>query len=86
MEVPAYQSIDILLGKHKNPTLPARGFYISAADDEGRAAVSNGFAYTEEEADQKAALMMQASKYPKSVMLHSCWIHNEGGQLYWTPR
>lgn len=90
-QIPAYQSIDILLGKHSNPIKPIVGWYIEIPDQQARDLVrkiSNNyqFAYTQDEADEKIEYVRTVSKYPTSIYANICWIHEEGHRLYRTPR
>lgn len=91
-ETPAYQSIDILLGKHVNDvSRPVRGWYIEIPDQAGRDAVRKidvayRFVYKEDEIHEKVKYAKSVSEYPDSVYAGKAWIHDEGNRLYRSPR
>ena len=63
-----------------------KGWYITIPDKQGRDAVRDRFAYSEDQRDKIYLSAKKATKYPHAVVIHKAWICQSGGSLLWEVR
>ena len=90
IEVPPYQALDLILGRHKKVTVPpVAGWVVTAPDSRIPAAMF----IDEVDASTHVEETKRVSKWPEQVFARKCWIHSEEGHAgevakrrHWTPR